>query len=138
MAENTAGHSSLSMPRQRPVKLYLHPSWHSVQAQGQLAFMRDDFWYYGLLWAHILNGHLMFPCQDSATMLSFPIWVHWNLFYLFTLTFPEQEEYQTWSTTSPTPPYGISAGSWHFLCFPYTQPHVNSFSKEYFITIWKG
>jgi len=43
MAENTAGHSTLSMPRQRPVKLYLHSSWHSVQVQGQLSFMRDDF-----------------------------------------------------------------------------------------------
>jgi len=43
MAENTTGHSSLSMPRQRLVKLYLNSSRHTVQAQGQLSCMRDDF-----------------------------------------------------------------------------------------------
>jgi hypothetical protein len=40
---STADHLSVSMSRLRTVKLYLHSSWHSVQAQGQFSIMIDGF-----------------------------------------------------------------------------------------------
>lgn len=118
MAENTAGHSPLSMPRQRPVKLYPHSSWH-----------RDNF----LLWEMIFSIRVFFGLMFWMIILCFlakilqacwvfPIWVHWNLFYLFTLTFTEQKSIKHEVQHPPLHPMSSQLGpgiSYVFLTHSY-------------------
>jgi hypothetical protein len=91
---------------------------------GILSKQRDNFYE---RWFLVLQSSLG-SCSKWSAYVSLPRFcmhvefspsesTETSFIYLFTLTLTEKEEYQTWSTISPTPSYVISAGSWYSYVF---------------------